>query len=440
MLKLIRSVSQAVRESAGMTPTRWKCCLWRRNLEKPSGTGAASACLLFALSVSVLCLSVSSIAAAQFITVEELAAGLARPVSIVNAGDGSGRLFIVLQGGEVVVHDGTQVLPTPFLDVSSLVSCCGERGLLDIAFHPNYAGNDLFFISYTDTLGDSVIARYEVSADPNLADPGSGAILLTVVQPFTNHNGGQIQFGPDGYLYIGMGDGGAGGDPSNLAQDPGDLRGKLLRIDIDPGPAYAVPPDNPYVGVIGARAEIWALGLRNPWRFSFDRLTGDLFIADVGQGRREEVDFQKTGSPGGENYGWRLMEGSICFNPSVGCNTGSLVLPILEYDHSDGNCSITGGYRYRGTETPEAEGLYFYADFCAGRIWAAAERKNGNWKATEVLDTEFNITSFGEDEAGELYFAHLASSNGAIYRMVLRDALGSLQPSVAMPWLPLLLD
>ena len=407
-------------------------------------TGAASACLLLALFVTVLSVCVSRIAAAQYVTVEELAIGLARPVSIVNAGDGSGRLFIVLQGGEVVVHDGIQVLPAPFLDVSSLVSCCGEQGLLDIAFHPNYADNGLIFISYTDTSGDSVVARYEVSADPNLADPDSAAVLLTVAQPHGNHNGGQVQFGPDGFLYIALGDGGSGGDPDNRAQDSGDLLGKILRIDIDQGAAYAVPPDNPFVGVIDAREEIWALGLRNPWRFSFDRLTGDLFIADVGQGSREEVDFQVTGSPGGENYGWRLMEGSTCFEPQVSCNDGTLVLPILEYDHSDDNCSITGGYRYQGMTTPQAVGFYFYADYCSGRIWAAVEQAAGIWITTEVLDTEHNVSSFGEDEAGELYIAHHAPSDGTIYRMVLHDALGSLRPSqrkgIALPWLPLLLD
>ena len=213
-----------------------------------------------------------------------------------------------------------------------------------------------------------------------------------------------------------------------LTQFRGHILGKILRIDIDRGPTYAIPPGNPFGGAANAREEIWALGLRNPWRFSFDRLTGDLFIADVGEASREEVDFQVADSPGGENYGWRLMEGSICFEPQVRCNDGTLVLPILEYDHSDGNCSITGGYRYRGMATPQAEGLYFYADFCSGRIWAAGEQANGIWITTEVLDTEFNITSFGEDETGELYIAHHAPSNGSIYRMVLHEALGSLQP------------
>ncbi len=419
------------------------------NFYRTKGTGncavttATLAFIFLALFVAVLSGFGSRIAAAQYITAEKLADGLARPVSIVNAGDGSGRLFIVLQGGEVVVHDGAQILPEPFLDVSSLVFCCGERGLLDIAFHPNYADNGLIFINYTETSGDSVVARYEVSADPDLADPDSAAVFLTVAQPFANHNGGQIQFGLDGFLYIALGDGGSGGDPDNRAQNSGDLLGKILRIDIDQGAAYAVPPDNPFVGVTDAREEVWALGLRNPWRFSFDRLTGDLFIADVGQGSREEVDFQVNSSSGGENYGWRLMEGSSCFEPQVGCNDDTLVLPILEYDHSDGNCSITGGYRYRGVTTPLSDGFYFYADYCSGRIWAAVEEENGIWIETEVLDTVHNISSFGEDETGELYFAHHAASDGNIYRMLLHDALGSLRSSqrkgIALPWLKLLL-
>lgn len=368
-------------------------------------------------------------AAAQYLTLEEVATGLERPVSIVNAGDGSGRLFIVLQEGRVLVHDGTRLLPAPFLDISPLVSCCRERGLLDIAFHPSYADNGLVFVSYTETSGDSVIARYKVSADPNRADPGSAEVLLSVAQPYGNHNGGQIRFGPDGYLYIGFGDGGSGGDPGNRAQNRRELLGKMLRIDIDRDSGYAIPPDNPFVGDAATRDEIWALGLRNPWRFSFDRRTGDLFIGDVGQNRREEIDFQAADSPGGENYGWRLMEGSACYNPKVGCNDGTLVLPVLEVEHSAGNCSITGGYRYRGTRTPQADGIYFYADYCSGRLWGAVRQADGGWTATEVLDTGYDISTFGQDEAGELYLAHHSPSGGAVYRMVLHEALGDLGPS-----------
>ena len=356
-------------------------------------------------------------APAQSLTLEPMATGLARPVDIAHAGDGSGRLFIVLQGGQIVIHDGTDVLVAPFLDVTSLVSCCGERGLLGLAFHPDYASNGFFYVNYTDESGDTVIARYRVSADPDLADPGSADILLTVAQPHANHNGGQLRFGPDDLLYIALGDGGGGGDPDNRAQDPSDLLGKILRIEVDSGSPYAVPPDNPFVGVAGARAEIWALGLRNPWRFSFDRLTGDLFIADVGQGAREEVDFQQAGSNGGGNYGWRLMEGSNCFSPSVGCNDGSLVLPVIEYGHVDGNCSVTGGYRYRGARLPALAGLYLYADFCSGRIWTAVEEAVSGWSSSEALDTTNLFSAFGEDELGELYIVGLAQSSGAVYRI-----------------------
>ncbi|MDH3597150.1 MAG: PQQ-dependent sugar dehydrogenase [Rhodospirillales bacterium] len=356
-------------------------------------------------------------APAQSLTLEPIATGLARPVDIAHAGDGSGRLFIVLQGGRIVIHDGAGVLAPPFLDVTSLVSCCGERGLLGLAFHPDYASNGFFYVNYTDGSGDTVIARYRVSADPDLADPGSADILLTVAQPYTNHNGGQLRFGPDGFLYIGLGDGGSGGDPENRAQDLSELLGKILRIDVDGGPPYSIPPDNPFVGVAGARPEIWARGLRNPWRFSFDRLTGDLFIADVGQGAREEVDFQPAGSSGGENYGWRLMEGSSCFDPPAGCNDGSLALPIIEYGHVDGNCSITGGYRYRGARLPALAGQYLYADFCSGRLWTAAEEVDAAWTSYETLRTTARFSAFGENEAGDLYIAHLAQSAGTVYRI-----------------------
>lgn len=357
-------------------------------------------------------------AAAQAIALETIASGLPTPVGVVHAGDASGRLFIVLQEGLIAIHDGVRLLPTPFLDVGALVSCCGEGGLLGLAFHPDYADNGLFYINYTDDSGDTVVARYQVSAAPDLADPASASIVLTVAQPFANHNGGQIAFGPDGFLYIGLGDGGSGGDPGDRAQDLSELLGKLLRIDVDGGAPYAVPPDNPFVGVPGARPEIWAYGLRNPWRFSFDRRTGELFIGDVGQSDREEIDLQPAGGPGGENYGWRLMEGSLCFDPPVDCNDGSLFLPILEYSHLEGDCSVTGGFRYRGAGYPQMLGLYFYADFCSGRIWAASEQGGGTWSTTEVLNTTDLFTTFGEDEAGELYIAGQSGGSGIVYRIV----------------------
>src|SRR5438034_1281740 len=348
---------------------------------------------------------------------ESVAGSLRRPVGVANAGDGSGRLFVVEQAGRILIHDGTAVRPSPFLDVSALVSCCGEQGLLGLAFHPHFVANGFLYVDYTNTAGDTVIARYQVSADPNVADPSSAQILLTIPQPFSNHNGGQLAFGPDGFLYVGMGDGGGGGDPGNRAQNLGELLGKILRIDVDGASPYAIPATNPFRNTSGARPEIWAYGLRNPWRFSFDRRTGDLFIADVGQNHIEEVNFQSAASAGGENYGWRRMEGTLCYDPSSECNDGTLTLPILEYDHSQG-CSITGGYRYRGARFPQLVGRYFYGDFCSGRIWGATESDQA-WSSTALTDTPPYITSFGEDEGGELYVVHYGGgSDGALQRVV----------------------
>jgi glucose/arabinose dehydrogenase len=376
--------------------------------------------------------------AAPQIELQLVASGLASPIAITHAGDGSGRLFITLQAGQIVIYDGTRIVPSPFLDIRPLVSSGGERGLLSVAFHPSYRSNGLFFVNYTNTVGDTVIARYSVSQDSNLADSDSAAILLTIKQPFANHNGGQLQFGRDGYLYIGMGDGGSAGDPLKNGQDLGTLLGKMLRIDTDGASPYAIPPGNPFVGTEGARAEIWALGLRNPWRFSFDRLSGDLFIADVGQDSWEEVNYQPAASSGGENYGWRLMEGNHCYNPPSNCNTGALTLPIVEYAHGPNDslgCSITGGYRYRGNKNPALRGIYFYADFCTGRIWGASQQAGGGWTTSELLDTSLSITSFGEDEAGEVYVAHYSPSAGAIYRIV---QVGGVR---GVPWVvPLLLN
>jgi glucose/arabinose dehydrogenase len=378
-------------------------------------------------AILVFVVSGTSLAAIN-IDVKLVASGLASPVAMSHAGEGSGRLFVVLQGGRIVIFDGAQVLSPPFLDITSLVLSGGEQGLLGLAFHPNYEGNGFFYVNYTNIAGDIVIARYSVSGDSNRADPSSGAILLTIPhQPFSNHNGGQLQFGPDGYLYIGVGDGGSGGDPQDNGQDLGTLLGKILRIDVDGGAPYAIPPDNPFVGTAGALDEIWAWGLRNPWRFSFDRLTGDVFIGDVGQASWEEIDFQPANSTGGENYGWRLMEGNNCFNPPTNCNDGTLTLPILQYGHTLGRCSVTGGYRYRGSANPDLEGMYFYGDYCTGRIWGAQEDGMGGWTTTELLDRSFLISTFGEDEAGELYVADF--SQGVIYQIVQANSASNASSS-----------
>jgi glucose/arabinose dehydrogenase len=345
-------------------------------------------------------------ASAQNVAVRQLAGGLDQPLGVTHAGDS--RLFVIQQRGTIVIWNGTRILPAPFLDIRSLVSCCGERGLLGLAFHPQYRQNGLFFVYYTATSGDITIARYRVSSDPDRADAASGSVILTVAhRQFSNHNGGQLQFGPDGYLYAGTGDGGSGGDPSNNAQSTTTLLGKILRIDVN-APPYAVPSSNPF------RNEIWAYGLRNPWRFSFDRATGDLWIGDVGQNQYEEIDLQRATSIGGENYGWRRMEGLHCFNPSTGCADSSLVPPVLEYSHADGSCSVTGGYRYRGAFA-RMKGAYFYGDYCTGVIWGATENANRTWNATKLLTTTFRITSFGEDVNGELY---VVDQNGAIYQII----------------------
>ncbi|MBB6098905.1 glucose/arabinose dehydrogenase [Deinobacterium chartae] len=349
------------------------------------------------------------------VRLEAVVSGLEAPVAVTHAGDGSRRLFVLEQGGTVrVVRDG-RLLETPFLDISDKITSGGERGLLGIAFHPQYRSNGLFYLNYTDTAGATVIARYRVSADPDRADPASEAVLLRIAQPYPNHNGGQLAFGPDGYLYVGTGDGGAGGDPQNRAQNPQDLLGKLLRLEVGAGESYAVPSSNPFVNREGFRPEIWATGLRNPWRFSFDRASGDLWIADVGQNAVEEVNYQPANSRGGENYGWRRMEGSRCYQPETNCDDGSLVKPVLEYlQGSDTGRSITGGYVYRGQAVPELQGRYVYGDFVSGRVWAAARGTGGRWTSALLLDTDYGVSTFGEDEAGELYLADYGG--GTLYR------------------------
>ncbi len=359
-----------------------------------------------------------------------LPGSVSSPMQVANAGDGSGRLFVVEQAGTIHLYKNGALLATPFLDIHTLVTCCGEQGLLSMAFHPDYATNGYFYVYYINKLatpGDITIARYSVSAgDPDVADPNSAQILLVIPHPTnSNHNGGQLFFGPaDGYLYIGTGDGGGGGDVPNNAQNLGILLGKMLRIDVNgtgavpcaqstPAP-YAIPPSNPWAGSATNCREIWAYGVRNPWRFSFDRLTHDLLIGDVGQNAYEEIDFQLAASTGGENYGWRKMEGFHCYNPSTNCDDGTLTLPILEHSHMDGWCAIIGGFRYRGTVMPALDGYYLYSDNCLGDVYGATEAGNGSWSTALLEASGQPISGFGEDEAGEVYFASLS---GKIYRV-----------------------
>ncbi|MEX2048483.1 MAG: PQQ-dependent sugar dehydrogenase [Gemmatimonadota bacterium] len=352
------------------------------------------------------------------VALEPVAQGLTGAVYVTAPADDTERLFVVRRGGIVsIVRDGAP-LATPFLDLTGAVAQGDEQGLLSIAFHPAYASNGYAYASYTNTDGDTRIVRYTVSADPDQLDPTTADTLLALDQPFTNHNGGLIAFGPDGYLYVGLGDGGSGNevDPDDNGQTLATLLGSLLRLDVDGGSPYAIPADNPFAGQTNARPEAWAYGLRNPWRFSFDRVTGDLYIADVGQSALEEVNFQPAASPGGENYGWRVMEGSLCHDPASGCNTSGLALPIYEYGHAEG-CSVTGGYAYRGSAYPTLEGRYFFADFCGGWIRSFVVM---NGVAQDVQDhtgdlgTLPQITSFGEDGVGELY---VVSLGGGVWKL-----------------------
>lgn len=343
----------------------------------------------------------------------ELARGLEMPISIFAPRDGSQRVFVLEQRGRVRLVRGGTLLEAPVLDITDRVSCCGERGLLDLTFDPDFDVNQHVYVNYTDRSGDTVIARFTAAdASAEQIDRSTERVLMKVQQPFGNHNGGQLRFGPDGKLYIALGDGGAAGDPGNRAQRLDTLLGKILRIDID-GDPYAIPSDNPFVGVDGARGEIWAYGLRNPWRFSFDRTTGDLWIADVGQGRVEEVDFAPSTSRGGENYGWRKMEGSSCFEPASGCRSPDLVLPVVEYEHDEG-CSVTGGYVYRGRSHRELRGAYIFGDFCSGTIWTARRGEDGRWSREVLMRTALTITSFGETSAGEIL---VLDYSGTLYRL-----------------------
>lgn len=350
------------------------------------------------------------------ISLARIIKGLNKPTHLTSPA-GDDRLFIAEQGGTVRIFRGNDLLPFPFLDISRRVSCCGERGLLSLAFPPGYGQKRYFYVNYTGRNGDTVVARYRTSVDPDRADPSSEEIILTVRQPYANHNGGQLAFGPDGHLYIGMGDGGSAGDPQGNGQKAGTLLGKLLRIDVESGQRpYAVPSDNPFVKDAGYRPEIWALGLRNPWRFSFDRKTGDLYLADVGQNDYEEIDFEPAGSRGGRNYGWNVMEGMDCFREKT-CDRSGLVLPVAGYGHAEG-CSVTGGFVYRGSEFPELDGIYFYGDYCSGRIWGL-KKKGDSWEKSFLIHSEYSFSTFGEDGRGEIYAADYRG--GEIYRIMPRN-------------------
>lgn len=342
------------------------------------------------------------------------------PLYLTHAGDGSGRLFVVEQTGMIlIIEPGGEVLFEPFLDISGMLTRevfqggYTERGLIGLEFHPNYAENGEFFIHYINQAEEQVIARYRVSADdPNRADPNSEEVILTFQDVFPNHNGGQLEFGPDGYLYISIGDGGELGDPLGNGQNPGVYFAKMLRIDPDGGDPYAIPPDNPHVDDPEHLPETWAMGLRNPWRFSFDSETGDLYIADVGETAWEEINFQPADSTGGENYGWNAYEGTRPFNLDTPVPRG-MRLPALYYGHDMG-CSVTGGYVYRGEAHPELDGFYFYGDYCSGWVWTAIRDSDGVWSSEPFMQTSFQISSFGVDQDNELY---VVDYKGDVYRL-----------------------
>jgi len=360
------------------------------------------------LSVFVACLLVACSAAAQ--RLEPVARGLSSPVSITNAGDE--RLFVVEQRGRVQVLVDGELADEPFLNITDRVTSGGEQGLLGLAFPPDHASTGRYYVYYTDANGNTVVSRFVTNG--NTTDPATEQILLTQEQPYRNHNGGQLAFGPDGYLYIGLGDGGRGGDPHGNGQDLTTFLGKLLRIDVS-GEMYTVPNSNPFVGQGGVRHEIWAFGLRNPWRFSFDTATGDLYIADVGQSAWEEVNLQPAASRGGENYGWKIMEANACYEPRQNCDTSGLVAPVIAYPHgSEWGSSISGGYVYRGPSAPGLVGAYVFADYVSGRIWTA--RADNDWQPELLLESGFRISTFGLGADGELYVAD--HGGGVIYRLV----------------------
>ncbi|MBX3071075.1 MAG: PQQ-dependent sugar dehydrogenase [Thermomicrobiales bacterium] len=345
-----------------------------------------------------------------------LVEGLDKPVFMVDPNDGSGRFLVVDQTGQILIWRDGAIEPTPWLDLSDRVSGGSEQGLLGLALHPSFAENGRLFVHYTDVNGNTLVERYEQASDnPDQVDTSTAFRVLSVEQPASNHNGGMMAFGPDGYLYIGLGDGGSQGDPSGNGQNLGVLLGKILRLDMDSDPGeggYLIPTDNPFTAVFSARGEIWATGLRNPWRFSFDRATGDLWIADVGQNSYEEINVQPAGI-GGQNYGWSLAEGFSCYNDPQCESNSNLTWPVFAYGRDVG-ISVTGGYVYRGAGIPSLDGVYFFGDYGTGYIWLLASNGDGTYSASEPVPTELNISSFAEDANGELYVIDL---NGSIYRI-----------------------
>ena len=340
-------------------------------------------------------------ATASWLTV---ASGLQSPIGMAHAGDGTGRLFVIEQAGRIVVIKDGQVDPQPFLDIHDRVGSKGnEQGLLGLAFHLKFKSNGYFFINYTDLEGNTVIARYYAAqGDPQRVDPASETRLLYIQQPYSNHNGGQVAFGPDGYLYLGLGDGGSGGDPLGNGQSLNTWLGKILRLDVDLGSPYITPATNQFAN--DQQPEIWAYGLRNPWRFSFDRLTGDLYIGDVGQNQWEEINFLPAGSPAGANFGWNYFEGTHPYSPQASPDGLNAMFPVAEYDHGQG-CSVTGGFVYRGSQLPDWQGIYLYGDFCTGNVWGLLRDAQGAWQQELMFKNVGQITSFGEDEPGEVYIA-----------------------------------
>jgi len=367
----------------------------------------------FAVILGVATPAIAGVPLPPELEITTVVSGLSSPVEITNAGDGSDRLFILEQAGRIRIVENGTLVAAPFLDIDSVVnSSGGEQGLLGLAFDPDYATNGDFYVHYTRADNSNVVAHY--NADPPSSNTAStvGTVLLTQAQPRTNHNGGQLAFGPDGYLYISIGDGGKQGDPDDNAQNMETFLGKILRISVDGSSPYTVPADNPFVGMANTFPEIWQPGLRNPWRFSFDRLNGDLFIGDVGQGTWEEINHAPASSSGGENWGWRCYEGAHEYN-TLGCGPiGDYVMPILEYSHAVGRCSVTGGYRYRGNAAPGLRGAYLYADWCSGDIWAGVyDDGAGTWSAVNLdfAQSTSGITAFGEDEQGNVHFVRSGS-------------------------------